>query len=65
VVLLLTLTLVARVVLVVVVVLVGGVELLSLGTVNDEVSGVATLEAARWGSPPLLTKPIQGVELSR
>jgi hypothetical protein len=47
VVLLLALALVARVVSVVVVVLVrGGVELLSLGAVDDEVGGVTTLEEA-------------------
>jgi hypothetical protein len=46
VVLLLAIALVVAVVLVVLVVLVGGVELLSLGAVDDEVGGVATLEAA-------------------
>jgi hypothetical protein len=47
VVLLLALALVARVVSVVVIVLVrGGVELLSLGAVDDEVGGVITLEEA-------------------
>jgi hypothetical protein len=45
-VLLLTLALVAGVVPFAVVILIGGVELLSLGAVSDEVSGVATLEAA-------------------
>jgi hypothetical protein len=49
VVLLLALTLVAGVIPVIVVLLVrGGVNLLSLGAVNDEVGGVATLEAAPW-----------------
>jgi hypothetical protein len=46
VVLLLIITLVARVVLVGVVVLVGGVKLLPLGAVGDEVGGIAALEAA-------------------
>jgi hypothetical protein len=37
-----------------VVVLVGGVKLLPLGAVGDEVGGVAALEAAsRWYPPPL------------
>jgi hypothetical protein len=45
-VLLLVVTLVAVVVSVGVVVLVGGVEFLPLGEIDDEVSGVATLEAA-------------------
>jgi hypothetical protein len=44
-VLLLALALVTGVVPVVVVVLIGGVELLSLGAVGDEVDGVATLKA--------------------
>jgi hypothetical protein len=65
-VLLLALALVIRVVLVVVVVLVGGgVELLPLGAVGDEVGGVAALEVAPRSSPPLLAKPMQGVELPR
>jgi hypothetical protein len=48
----------ARVILVVVVVavLVGGVELLALGAVGDEVGGVATFEAAPRWSPSLLVK---------
>jgi hypothetical protein len=37
-------------------VLVGGVELLSLGTVGDEVGGVITLEASPRRSPPLLVE---------
>jgi hypothetical protein len=38
-------------------VLVGvGVELLSLGAVRDEVSGVAALEASPKRSPPLLAE---------
>jgi hypothetical protein len=63
-VLLLTLALVAGVVPVVIVVLVGGVELLPLVPVGDEVGGVAALEAAPRRSPPLLTKPVQSSELS-
>jgi hypothetical protein len=46
VVLLLALALVAGVIPVVIVVLIGGVDLLPLGAVGDEVGGVATLEAA-------------------
>jgi hypothetical protein len=46
VVLLLALALVAGVISVVVVVLIGGVKLLPLGAVGDEVGCVATLEAA-------------------
>jgi hypothetical protein len=63
---LLTLALVTGVILVVVVVLVeGGVELLPLGAVDDEVGGVTTLEAApRWSSP-LIVKLVQGSELPR
>jgi hypothetical protein len=61
VVLLLTLALVARLVLVVV--LIGGVKLLSLGAVGDEVGGVITLEAAPR-RPPLLAEPVQRSELS-
>jgi hypothetical protein len=64
-VLLLALALVAGVVPVVIVVLVGGVELLPLGTVGDEVGGVAALEAAPRRPPPLLAKPMQSSELSR
>jgi hypothetical protein len=45
-VLLLAITLVAGVISVVVVVLVGGVKLLPLGAIGDEVGGVAALEAA-------------------
>jgi hypothetical protein len=41
----------------------GGVELLPLGVVGDEVGGVAALEAAPRRSPPLLAEPVQGVEL--
>jgi hypothetical protein len=64
-VLLLTFALVAGVVPVVVVVLVGGVKLLSLGAVSDEVGGVTALEEAPRLSPPLLAKHVQGTELSR
>jgi hypothetical protein len=64
-VLLLTLALVAGVVPVVVAVLVGGVKLLPLGAVGDEVSGVAALEAAPRRPPPLLAKSVQRAELSR
>jgi hypothetical protein len=46
VVLLLVVALVARVVLVGIVVLVGGVKLLLLGAIGDEVSGVAALKVA-------------------
>jgi hypothetical protein len=60
----LALALVARVILVVVVVLVRGVELLSLGAVSDEVGGVTTLDAAPRRPPPLLAEPVQSSELS-
>jgi hypothetical protein len=43
----------------------GGVKLLPLGAVGDEVSGVATLEVAPRRSPPLLAEPVQSSELSR
>jgi hypothetical protein len=42
----------------------GGVELLPLGAVGDEVGGVATLEAAPRRSPPPLAEPVQSSELS-
>jgi type IV secretory pathway TrbL component len=42
----------------------GGVELLPLGAVGDEVGGVATLEATPRRSPPLLMEPLQSSELS-
>jgi hypothetical protein len=42
----------------------GGVELLPLGAVSDEVGGVATLKAAPRRSP-LLAEPVQSSELSR
>jgi hypothetical protein len=44
--------------------IVGGVELLPLGTVGDKVSGVIALEAAPRRSPPLLAELVQGAELS-
>jgi hypothetical protein len=37
----------------------GGVELLPLGSVGDEVGGVTTLEAAHRRSPPLLVELVQ------
>jgi hypothetical protein len=64
-VLLLALNLVAGFILVVVVVLVGGVKLLPLGAVGDEVGGVTALEAAPRRSPPLLAEPVQSAKLSR
>jgi uncharacterized membrane protein YoaK (UPF0700 family) len=57
------LALVTEVIPVVVVVLVGGVKLLPLRAVGDEVGGVAALEAAPRRSP-LLMKPVQSAELS-
>jgi hypothetical protein len=36
----------------------GGVDLLSLGTVGDEVGGVAALDATPRRSPPLLAEPV-------
>jgi hypothetical protein len=57
------LSLVAGVVFIVVVVLVGGVDLLPLGAVGDEVGGVTALEAAPRRSPPLLAEPVQGSDL--
>jgi hypothetical protein len=63
--LLLALALVTEVIPVVVVVLVGGgVMLLPLGAVGDEVGGVTALEAATRWSPPVLAEPVQGAELS-
>jgi hypothetical protein len=41
----------------------GGVELLPLGAVSDEVGGVAILEADHRRSPPLLAEPVQSAEL--
>jgi hypothetical protein len=42
----------------------GGVELLSLGAVGDEVGGVTALEAAPRRSPPLLVEHVQSSKLS-
>jgi hypothetical protein len=64
-VLVLALALVTGVVPVVVVVLVGGVELLPLGAVSDEVGGVTALEAAPGRPPPLLAESVQCAELPR
>jgi hypothetical protein len=64
-VLLLALALVAGVIPVVVVVFVGGVDLLPLGAVGDEVSGVATLETAPRRPPPLIVESVQRAELPR
>jgi hypothetical protein len=64
-VLLLALALVAGIIPVVVVVLVGGVELLPLGAVGDEVGGVTALEAAPRRPPPLLAEFVQRAELPR
>jgi hypothetical protein len=47
-----------------VVILVGGVKLLSLRAVGDEVSGVASLKVAPRWSPPLLAELVQGTEIS-
>jgi hypothetical protein len=63
-VLLLALTLVAGVILVVVVVLVGGVKLLPLGAVGNEVGGFTALKVAPR-RPPLLAESVQSSELSR
>jgi hypothetical protein len=63
-VLLLSLTHVARVIPVVLVVLVSGVKLLPLGAVGDEVGGVTALEAAPMRPPPLLMEPVQSLKLS-
>jgi uncharacterized membrane protein YoaK (UPF0700 family) len=49
---------IAGVVPVVVVVLIGGVKLLPLGAVGDEVGGVAALEAAPRRPTPLLVEPV-------
>jgi hypothetical protein len=42
----------------------GGVELLPLRAVGDEVGGVTALEAAPRRSPPLIAEPVQSSELS-
>jgi hypothetical protein len=57
-VLLLSLALVTGVVPVIVVVLVGGVELLPLGAVDHEVGGVATLDAAPRSPAPFLAESV-------
>jgi hypothetical protein len=44
--------------------LVGGVKLLPLQAVGDEVGGVTGLQATPGSSPPLLTELVQGTELS-
>jgi hypothetical protein len=64
-VLLLVVTLVVVIPLGVVILVEGGVELLSLGTVGNEVGGVTALEAVRRRSPPLFAEPVQSLELSR
>jgi hypothetical protein len=43
----------------------GGVKLLPLRAVGNEVGGVTALEAAPRRSPPLLVEPLQSLELSR
>jgi hypothetical protein len=43
----------------------GGVKLLPLGAVGDEVGGVTALKAAPSRSPPLLAELVQRSELSR
>jgi hypothetical protein len=47
-----------------VVIVVGGVELLPLGAVSDEVGGVTLQEAAPGWPPPLLAELVQGAKLS-
>jgi hypothetical protein len=63
--LLLVIVFVTGVVPVVVLVLIGGVKLLPLGALGDEVGGVTALEAAPRRPPPLLAEPMQSLELSR
>jgi hypothetical protein len=41
----------------------GGVDLLPLGAVGDEVDGVTALETAPRRSPPILVEPMQSAEL--
>jgi hypothetical protein len=48
----------------VVVLIEGGVKLLPLGAIGDEVGGVDALEAAPRRSPPLLAEPMQSLKLS-
>jgi hypothetical protein len=43
----------------------GGVKLLPLGAVGDEVGGLITLKAAPRRFAPLLAKLVQGTKLSR
>jgi hypothetical protein len=64
VVLLLVITLVVVIPLGIIALVGGGVELLPLGAVGDEVGGVAALEAAPRRSSSLLAKPVQSSELS-
>jgi hypothetical protein len=64
-VLLLIITLAVVIPLGVVILVGGGVELLVLGAVGDEVDGVTALKAAPRRSRPLLAKPMQSSELSR
>jgi hypothetical protein len=64
VVLLLVITLVAGVLLVGAVVLIGGVKLLPLRAVDDDVGGVIAHEAVPMWSPPLLAELVQGSELA-
>jgi hypothetical protein len=63
VVLLLVVALVVVVPLGVVVLIGGGVELLPLGAVGDEVGGVTAVEAAPRRSPPLIVEHVQSAEL--
>jgi hypothetical protein len=63
-VLLLVINLAVVVLLGVIILVGGGVELLPLGAIGDEVGGVATLEAAPRRSPPLLAEHVQSSELS-
>jgi hypothetical protein len=62
-VLLLALALVAGVISVVVIVLIGGVELLPLGAVSDKVGGVATLKTTPRRPSPLLAESVQRAKL--
>jgi hypothetical protein len=61
----LALALVAGVVPVVVVVQVGGVELLPLGAVGDGVGAIVALESSPGRPPPLLVESVQRMELPR
>jgi hypothetical protein len=62
--LLLIAALTARVILVGVVVLVGGVKLLPLGAVGDEVGGITAHDITPRWSPPLLAELVQGKKFS-